>query len=352
MRKAACSSCNNEFPLGQMRLIENKTYCGSCAERVAQSSMEGLGYAIVDPTVCVKCSTDWGNNELSKVGGLPYCATCREQLYKYPFPSWLKVALVAAMLLLAVSLVHGAKYFRLGRDYYRGQRELKAKQYAAAASSLTPVADAAPECEECVLLVAKAFLLNGQPDLAWKAAKKYHDGRFQENALEREVEGLFDKFTSAAKSMEDAQKLYLEHKEDESLKALQKAATQYPEWQVPRQQVQALKVAIAFDHKDYDQFLSLAQDSYRSEPKSPGSVAQLASALACKYAVSGDQQFLDDSHKYLAEARGLATTKEDMTEYQEYAERIEHRLQSREIISREEYNKRYRPNAQPEEPAK
>lgn len=352
MRKGTCITCRAESAIAEMRAMDGQIYCDPCVTKAAESGQHGEIFRISDPTICAKCSTDWGNNELPRVGGLPYCSTCREQLYNYPFPSWLKIALVAAMLLLAVSLVHGAKYFRLGRDYYRGQRQLKAKQYVAAAQSLTPVADAAPECEQCVLLLAKAYLLNGQPDLAWKAAKKYHDGRFQENDAEREVEALFNKFTNAANSMEAAQKLYLEHKEEESLNALQKAATQYPEWDVPRQQVKALKVAIAFDHKDYDQFLSLAQETYRTEPKSPNTVAQLASALACKYAVTGDQRFLDESHKYLAEAHGLVTREEDTAEYQEYAERIEHRLQSREIITREEYNKRYRPNAQPEEAAK
>ncbi len=352
MRRGNCVTCNADLPLAQLRAMDGKIYCDPCVTKTAESGQHGEIYRISDPTICTKCNTDWGNNDLPKVGGLPYCSSCRERLYNYPFPSWLKIALVAAMLLLAVSLVHGTRYFRLGRDYYRGQRQLKARQYAAAAQSMAPVAEAAPNCEECVLLLAKAHLLDGHPELAWNAAKKYHDGHFQINDQEKEVEALFNRYTMAADSMEAAQKLYLEHKEQESLKALEKAASAYPEWPIPRQQVSALKVAIAFDHKDYDQFLSLAQESYRTDPKSPDSVAQVASALACKYAVTGEPQFLDESHKYLAEAKELATTKEGMTDYQEYAERIEHRLQSREIISREEYNRRYRPNAQPEEAAK
>lgn len=332
--------------------MDNKIYCEPCASKAAEAETHGNIFRISDPTICTMCSTDWGNNELQKIGGLPYCPACREKLYSYQFPNWLKVGLAGSLLLLIVSFIHGAKYFRVAQDLYRGERQIKAKQYTAAVQSLTPVADAAPGCEKCVLLLAKAHLLSGHPDQAWTAAKKYHDGHFEINDEEKVVEALFSRFTSSADELQAAQKLYLDHKEEEALKTLEKAAHDYPEWDVPRQQAKALKVAIAFDHQDYDKFLSLAQDTYNSEPKSHETVAQLASALACKYAVTGDPQFLDDSHKYLAEAQGLAMTQETRNEFDEYAERIEHRLKSREIISREEYNRRYRPEAKPAEAAK
>jgi hypothetical protein len=248
MRKGICATCNAELPLAHLRAMDGKIYCEPCVGKAAESGQHGVIYNVSDPTICAKCSTDWGNNELPKVGGVPYCNACREQLYHYPFPQWLKVSLAGALLLLVVSLAHGAKYFSLGRALYRGEKQLNSGQYVPAAQSLAPVVDTAPNCEKCVLLLAKAHLLSGRPDLAWAAAKKHNDGQFETSDEEREVESLFKRFTISSDDLEAAQKLYQEHKEEESLQKLQAAAHEYPEWNVPRQQLRALKASIAFDH--------------------------------------------------------------------------------------------------------
>ena len=343
MRKANCSSCGNDFPSAQMRLIEDQTYCGQCAEKKAASSMQGLGYAIIDPTVCAKCSTDWGNNELPTVGGLPYCNKCREQLYKYPIPQWLKAGLAVALVLLVVALAHGAKYFRLARDLYRGEAQIASKKYTAAVQSLTPVAKAAPDCEKCLLLAAKAHLLTGRPDLAWAVVKKHNDGHFEITDEEKDVESLFARFTTASNELETAKKQYDNHQEEEALKSVQRAEADYPEWDFPHQESRSLRIDMAFKRRDYDTFLLVAEEVYKAEPTSSQTAAQLASALACKYAVTGDPNYFDQSHKYLSEAGSLAKDKEAQNEFQEYSERIEHRLKTREIIDKPEYDRRFRP---------
>src|SRR3954468_104307 len=202
MRKATCTSCSTEQPMAQLRAMDSKIYCEPCVTKTAESGTHGNIFRISDPTICAMCSTDWGNNELQKVGGLPYCPTCREKLYNYQFPNWLKIGLAVSLLLLIVSLVHGAKYFRTGQNLYRGERQIKAKQYTAAVQSLTPVADAAPGCEKCILLLAKAHLLAGHPDQAWTTAKKYRDGHFEINKEEKEVEALFNRFDTSVKELE------------------------------------------------------------------------------------------------------------------------------------------------------
>src|SRR5258708_3917659 len=154
MRKGTCSCCATEFPLAQLRLMDGKTYCEACGAKTAESG--------------------------------PH-----EQLYNFPFPQWLKAGLAFSPLLLVVVLAHGARYFRIGHGLYRGERLLKTKQYAEAAEFLAPVAAAAPECQKCVLLLAKAYLLTGRPDLAWEASKEHHDGHFANDHLVDEVRPLF-----------------------------------------------------------------------------------------------------------------------------------------------------------------
>ncbi|HWR16974.1 MAG TPA: hypothetical protein VN577_19250 [Terriglobales bacterium] len=348
MRRATCATCATEQPIGQMNEFAGKIYCPTCASNAAEAAKQGEIHSIIDPTICANCSTDWGSSELPKVGGLPFCPTCREKVYNYPFPNWLKAGLALALVLLVVALANGAKYFRLGKNLYRGESQLKARNYPEAIRLLTPVAEAAPECEKCVLLLAKSYLLAGQPEQAWAAAKKHHDGQFDNSELFDEVKPLFDRFMTAFEEVESAQKKYIEeHNEEEAMQLLDKAIKDYPEWQVPREQKKVFEVGLAFDHKDYDKFLSLAQESYRTKPDSM-STAQVASALACKYAVTGEPQFRTDAEQMLAKARDLATDDTQTTEYQEYYERIMHRLDSREIISREEYNRKYRPNQKQE----
>ena len=64
----------------------------------------------------------------------------------------------------------------------------------------------------------------------------------------------------------------------------------------------------------------------------------MASAYACKYAVTGDEQFKEESLKKLEEARSVAGNNEVFEEYQQ---RILHRLYTREIIKRDEFIKRF-----------
>ena len=67
------------------------------------------------------------------------------------------------------------------------------------------------------------------------------------------------------------------------------------------------------------------------------------SALACKYAVTGDANLRKQSEDMLKESQERAkSTPEGVKWFEEYAERIHHRLQSREIIDKTEYDRRFR----------
>ena len=71
----------------------------------------------------------------------------------------------------------------------------------------------------------------------------------------------------------------------------------------------------------------------------------VASAIACKYAVSGDEKLKAEATDLLAKARALP---HEEASFKEYEERILHRLNTREVIDRKEYNRRYRPAAKGE----
>jgi hypothetical protein len=68
----------------------------------------------------------------------------------------------------------------------------------------------------------------------------------------------------------------------------------------------------------------------------------MASALACKYAVTGDPAFRKQSEDTLAKAELLAQrSSEEKSAFEPLAERIRYRLATREILDTDEYNRRF-----------
>ena len=102
------------------------------------------------------------------------------------------------------------------------------------------------------------------------------------------------------------------------------------------------KVGVAFDQGDYDEFLRLALHMSEKRKDDPTYTGQLASAYACKYAETQDEQYKIKSLAMLECARTLAMTNpQHQTYHADYEQRILHRLHTRQIIKRDEFNKRY-----------
>jgi hypothetical protein len=94
----------------------------------------------------------------------------------------------------------------------------------------------------------------------------------------------------------------------------------------------------AFDAQDYDGFLAAAQALDEKLAGSYMGKATLASAWACKHAVSGDPAHRERALDYLEQARQIG---QGNPEFEEYANRIRHRLHTREIIKRDEFYQRF-----------
>jgi tetratricopeptide (TPR) repeat protein len=108
-------------------------------------------------------------------------------------------------------------------------------------------------------------------------------------------------------------------------------------WPVADLKRQAMQGA-AFDRKDYDQFLQLAEEAAKRDPNDPMATACVASALACQYAVHGDVKLREMAEAKLEEAKKLGG---DVFKESNYEERIRYRLQTREIIDSKEFQRRF-----------
>ncbi len=303
----------------------------------------------VNPTVCSGCGASSGS-PWPMVGGLPWCPACREGLYQRPFPMWLKASLAGLLALLVYSYVHGAQYFEAGRALVSGERLVEQRKFAEAVPLLQSVIQTAPNCEKCVLLMAKAQLLSGDPAGAYQNVMKHNGGQFETSALFNEVQGIFTRMDQAAEKMKEAQKLSEEDRDAEAEAAIHAAATIFPEYPHIQESLATVRAGAAFVRKDYDGFLRLAEEAWQRDSNSFLYAGQMASALACKYASTGDGSYKARAEEFLARANQMAASDEEKKLQAEYEERIRHRLRTREIISKKEYDQRYRPAAQEKKP--
>ena len=264
---------------------------------------------------------------------------------RWPYPAWLKLSLGGLVLLLAASLIHGKTYFHAGREMFLGERLVKQSKYAEAVPHLQEAVRIAPGSDKAVLLLAKAALKIGDVQTASKALQGHEEGKFEngQDADFLELKALWDRAMGAMKKANDAGKLAQEGGKDvEAAKLFRQAVAEYPESKEMAAAIPYFDEGAAFEQKDYDKFLALAQEVFSKTPTA-SNVATIASAWACKYAASGNVQFKDEAEQFLAKAQQMAQSDpEEMKRLEEYLPRIRHRIDSREIITKQEYDKRFR----------
>lgn len=345
MRHTKCASCAAEFPAGQMFHVDGAPVCEPCGNRLlgeakAKGHKPTVG-RLLDPTVCTRCNTDYGDTALPLIGGTPVCNNCAPALYAHPFPVWLKASFAALLLLLAVALWRDAPYFRAGRHLVQARRALNARDYQAATAHFAAVLPVRPTDQEVVLLGAKAYIMAGDPS----GAQAFLQLRptFESNELFNEVNGLWERAAKAIEKGQKAGKLAQAHHTAEAERLVNEAAREYPQYAPLAVAALLMKGSDAFDRKDYDTLLRLSREALALLPDEPRLISSVAGALACKYAVTGDTTFRSEAERLLARAQALSQQSEkEKAEFAEYAERLRHRLRTRVIIDKDEYDRRFR----------
>jgi len=303
MRQCQCEQCGGQFPMNDTLRVGDRILCDACCEKVLPAA-EADAPAVdlerqIDPTVCATCQKDNGTEELSRLAEMPVCEPCETFFRNRPFPAWIKLSLAAVIVLVGVSLVWNLRFFRAyGALRYswacfaEGQVEVAAAQMASAAAYV-------PECEDI------------------RVVSDYMEGV---SLLSQ------DRYAEAVAKLSQCQSQMPPDSDVEILLA----------------QAQG---GVAFDNKDYDGFLAAAQTYDRKSPDSYMGKAMMASAWACKHAQSGDTGCRERSLECLKQAENLALGDPGFAEYES---RILHRLQSRQIITRQEYYERFPEGWSPE----
>jgi tetratricopeptide (TPR) repeat protein len=346
MSAISCGQCSRELPASEAYELNGKAYCATCIEpaiqAAAQSGQPTSVIRLVDKSICARCNTY--SSTLLEVGPLRMCEPCTALVQDWPYPQWLKLSLAGLCLLLAFALLHGRKYFEAGKNLYRGEQLVEKGQYAQSLKYLKETLRIAPESDKGVLLTAKAALLSGDIETAQKALNNHNEGKFEDATKPEfiEVETLWKRAVTAEDKLRMADVLYKQDgKEGEAAALAHEAASLYP--QLPGMQliVDYYDEGAAFNRKDYDSFLRLAERDWNTTA-SAGTAAALASALACKFAVTNDPAYRQRSEEMLAKAKELYSAgKSTQADFSEFEERTRYRLNSREIITKSEYDRRF-----------
>ena len=293
MIKVRCESCQQEFPMADTVKVSDRLLCVACGNAflaVAKTVSPGAVRREPDPTICARCGADHGETRLEPVAGAPVCPSCANHLRNYPFPVWLKLSAVGLVALVIFSLTWNARFILAYRELHQFTAAMSEGDIDRAAALMTAAADHVPEASDLRL---HADYLQGIS-------------------------------------------LLQQDKCDEAVVHFQRCQQLPPDMGVRSLTLQA-EMSAAFNKKDYDRFLDRSQEWLRELPQDRTAVAAVASAYACKYAVTGDRQFRNRAMEMLEKAEGMKDQPLEPT----YAQRILHRLESREIIDHDEFVKRF-----------
>ncbi len=347
MRQGQCSQCSSPESLGEMVLLEGAMVCHRCLEARAKAARAAGGRVVFqrisDRSVCARCKADQGDRDLPLVAGVPLCGTCEAHVYAYPFPPWLKASLAVLLVLFVVALWQGAPYFSAGKHLVLGRRAMDRRDYAAASAELNEVLKVGPTDQAVILLGAEANLEAGDPS----GAQAFLDRRatFDSDDAYVRVDNLWEHALDAMKLAGEAGKADSLRHWTEAARLMHQASREYPQSPVLATNALVLDGEVAFDRKDYDAALTVTKAALAKEPNSPMLMGWVASALASKYAVTGAPEFRTQSEAMLTKAESLSQRDPEVkANFEEYAERIRYRLATREIIDRDEYNRRFRQN--------
>jgi len=298
MRNIKCDDCGQTFPLSETFKITEKVSCKTCAEKLLKSRKDITNEQIqrqYDPTVCANCGKDNGDWEMKKMAGLPTCEQCMTFFRNRPYPLWIKMALAGLAAIVVFSFAWNWRFIQAYTELRNFKAALLARDSEKATQSSRAAAEKVPEA----------------------------------------------KWLSAMASYFEAMQLIKEDKPAEALKLLNSCKADLPSTLTADELILLAETGVAFDNKDYEKFLLLAIQSSEKHPDSPKVLAQVASAYACKYAVTDDEQFKQKSLDFLQKARTLTEKQGGLDKFAEYENRILYRIETRNIISREEFKNKF-----------
>ena len=345
MRQRACEGCGATGPLKEGFLVDERFCCAKCAqtlERTARGQRRETRIArAIDPTLCMRCGLDGGDVEHERVRELPLCTACAPVVFAYPLPRWLVLSGAVLAVLLVVALVRGVPWMRAGLALLGAERLANERRWAEVSDALAPVLAAVPGSDPARLLKIEADLLSDRFENLEELTAPIA-GRRLEGARAAEVARLHERWSKAAEEFAAGADAFERKEVAAALPHFERAYRGFEESTFFHRSYLQAQGEVRWAAKDYAGFLAVAEEHARLVPRDPMVVAMLASALAASYASGGDEAHATRAREELARAKELSTDDAARAAFAEYSERIEYRLRTREILDKDEYDRRFR----------
>jgi len=295
MEPITCFVCKKEnVPFEDAHEINKAHYCTECVEKETQTepTTEVGPDDTLNESVCAFCNTEHEGKILPKHSVYPICDNCKTDLDKSIFPLWVKLFFAGVLALVIFSIFWNWRFFSAYNDIKKSNSYYTSADVAKAAGYMQHAAENVPESKDVVAMASY--------------------------------------FT--------ALKLLQEDKSAAALVELEKCKDLPEESFHINQLTLQAEMGVGYDTRDYNLFLKAAKDNLQLDTTQSYAWASVASAYACLYAQKGA-----DSLKTLA-LRNLKTAKSIdsvSAEYKEYSGRILYRLNTKNIINKQEYDKLY-----------
>lgn len=296
MKYVICGVCSNEnVPFSASLTVDGSIFCDDCFKSSFTSDEQLKGKSIfkeMDPTICFSCGTDFGHKVLTMIASHPVCEPCHEIIKNRSFPVWVKVFLAFVVATIIFSFVWNWRFLQGYESLHQFYSASARQDFDVAAAELENVSMNVPEMPQFIPLVnfykGVAFLKNNKPEQA------------------------LIEFMACRDSL----------------------SNDYP---VDALILQA-EMGVSFDKKDYNKFLQSSKAYLDRDTTVAISWASVSSAYACLYVSTKADSMKQLSDQYLAKALSF---KDTTKEFSDFVNRIHHRVETGEIVTREEFNKKF-----------
>jgi hypothetical protein len=293
MIRVKCSQCGRTLPVKETCKTDDRILCADCYEKLTSTQETVASEFIhqVDPTVCGRCGFDNGSAPLPSLANLPMCQPCTDYLRNRPFPSWIKISFAGLIIFVVLAAVWNMRFFLAWEDT-RVAFQFMGQDMGQAAERMRTARSRVPESSDLETLSA------------------FFDGI-----------------------------VYLQqNRSREALASLIKCKQKLPPTFGVDLLILRASADVAFDAKDYDGFVVVAKEMTVKKPDDHFSYAMLASAYACMFAVTSDAAFREQAMAALDRARTMSGGDPSFNEYEQ---RILHRLSTQEILTSQEFHKKF-----------
>jgi hypothetical protein len=245
----------------------------------------------ISESTCAFCKNNFEGTQLDKLSVYPICDACKTNLNKKVLPLWVKLFFTGVLILVAFSIFWNWRFYSAYLNIKKANIAAGDRNISKAAALMAKASEQVPEIHNIAEMAS------------------YYKGIDLLNK---------DRSTEAVTAFSNCKNLPTDLRVNElSLQA---------------------EMGSGFDKKNYRLFLTSAKEFLLLDTTQAQSWAGVASAYSCLYAENNIDSLKQQSLKYFYKAKALDDTSADAKEY--YG-RILYRLDTRQIITKNQFDQKY-----------